>query len=84
MLCLLKSAIIGERFLWCINFAVGLEYSDSLQNFMDENTAAKPTSVSPTVLWIRIQWGPWIRIRIRIRDPDPDPGGIFEVLDGLF
>ncbi len=23
--------------------------------------------------WIRIQWGPWIRIRIR--NPDPDPGG---------
>jgi hypothetical protein len=23
--------------------------------------------------WIRIQWGPWIRIRIR--NPDPDPRG---------
>jgi hypothetical protein len=23
--------------------------------------------------WIRIQWGPWIRIQIR--NPDPDPGG---------
>ncbi len=27
------------------------------------------------MLWIRIQWGPWIRIRIRIRNPNPDPGG---------
>ena len=25
------------------------------------------------VLWIRIQWGPWIRIRIRIRNLGPDP-----------
>jgi hypothetical protein len=25
--------------------------------------------------WIRIQWGPWIRIRILIRDPETDPGG---------
>jgi hypothetical protein len=25
------------------------------------------------LLWIRIQWGPWIRIRIR--NLDPDPGG---------
>ncbi len=25
--------------------------------------------------WIRVQWGPWIRIRTRIANPDPDPGG---------
>jgi hypothetical protein len=25
--------------------------------------------------WIRIQWGPRIRIQIRIRNPDPDLGG---------
>ncbi len=25
-----------------------------------------------SVMWIRIQWGPWIRIRIRIRNPYPD------------
>ncbi len=23
--------------------------------------------------WIRIQWGPWVRIRIRIRNRDPVP-----------
>ena len=33
------------------------------------------SSVSdPDPDWIRIQWGPWIRIRIRNPDPDPDPG----------
>ncbi len=34
-----------------------------------------PYSISKhlTVLWIRIQWGPWFPIRIR--NPDPDPKG---------
>ncbi len=26
-------------------------------------------------IWIRIQWGPWIRIRIHKPDADADPGG---------
>jgi hypothetical protein len=31
--------------------------------------------LAPDLDWIRIQWGPWIRIWIRIRNPDPDSRG---------
>ena len=35
--------------------------------------------MDPDPDWIRIQWGPWIRIRIRIQEGKNDPKNIAEV-----
>jgi hypothetical protein len=44
-----------------------------LQYIIYKYASPSSSAVDPDPDWIRIQWGPWIRIRIRIRNPDPSP-----------